>query len=93
MTGTLNTCNYYHIHILTTQFIELYKVLFAYDTDKQDELALKQGETIRITSKDSPDWWLAERLDTKESGLVPSNVGFEMSFCKTQKKVKIVLTL
>jgi hypothetical protein len=50
-------------------------VLFAYDTDKEDELALKQGETVCITSKDSPDWWLAQRLDTKESGLVPSNVG------------------
>ncbi|KAL9548460.1 hypothetical protein MBANPS3_005673 [Mucor bainieri] len=49
-------------------------VLFAYDTDKDDELALKEGETIRITSKDSPDWWLAQRIDeSKKSGLVPSN--------------------
>lgn len=54
---------------------ELYKVIFSYDTDKDDELALKEGETIRITSKDSPDWWLAQRLDdSKKSGLVPSNV-------------------
>ncbi|KAL0141820.1 SH3 domain-containing protein [Mucor lusitanicus] len=53
---------------------ELYKVIFSYDTDKDDELALKEGETIRITSKDSPDWWLAQRLDdSKKSGLVPSN--------------------
>ncbi|KAK4519756.1 uncharacterized protein ATC70_009997 [Mucor velutinosus] len=53
---------------------ELYKVLFSYDTDKDDELALKEGETIRITGKDSPDWWLAQRIDdSKKSGLVPSN--------------------
>lgn len=52
-------------------------MLFSYDTDKEDELALKQGDTIRITRKDSPDWWFAERLDTKESGLVPSNVGLK----------------
>ncbi|KAL7332339.1 hypothetical protein PS15p_204394 [Mucor circinelloides] len=53
---------------------ELYKVLFSYDTDKDDELALTEGETIRITSKDSPDWWLAQRIDdSKKSGLVPSN--------------------
>ncbi|KAI8638634.1 SH3 domain-containing protein [Parasitella parasitica] len=53
---------------------ELYKVLFAYDTDKEDELTLIQGETIRITSKDSPDWWLAQKIDDSEkSGLVPSN--------------------
>ncbi|KAI7907595.1 SH3 domain-containing protein [Cokeromyces recurvatus] len=51
----------------------LYKVLFDYDTDKDDELSLKVGETIRITNKDSPDWWLAERFGSKERGLVPSN--------------------
>ncbi|KAI7890299.1 SH3 domain-containing protein [Mucor mucedo] len=53
---------------------ELYKAAFAYETDKEDELSLKVGETVRISNKDSPDWWLAERIDNnKEFGLVPSN--------------------
>lgn len=62
---------------LSVHEAELYKVLFSYDTDKDDELALTEGETIRITSKDSPDWWLAQRIDdSKKSGLVPSNVKY-----------------
>ncbi|KAI8063410.1 SH3 domain-containing protein [Gilbertella persicaria] len=52
---------------------ELYKVLFDYETDKDDELAVKEGDTIRVTSKDSPEWWFAETLDSNASGLVPSN--------------------
>lgn len=55
--------------------IEIYKALYDYETDKEDELSLKEGEIIKITNKDSPDWWLAERLNnSKEYGLIPSNV-------------------
>jgi hypothetical protein len=54
--------------------LDLYKALFAYETDKEDELTLSLGETIYVTNKDNADWWLAERLDHKEFGLVPSNV-------------------
>ncbi|KAI8080334.1 SH3 domain-containing protein [Thamnidium elegans] len=53
---------------------ELYKATFAYETDKEDELSLKVGETVRVSNKDSPDWWVAERVNNnKEIGLVPSN--------------------
>lgn len=53
---------------------ELYKATYAYDTDKDDELSLKVGETVRVSNKENADWWIAERLDNKtEVGLVPSN--------------------
>ncbi|KAI9359129.1 SH3 domain-containing protein [Pilaira anomala] len=53
---------------------ELYKATFAYETDKEDELSLKVGEIVRISNKDSADWWVAERVsNSKEIGLVPSN--------------------
>lgn len=55
--------------------VELYKATFAYETDKEDELSLKVGETVRVSNKENSDWWIAERLDNKnEVGLVPSNV-------------------
>ncbi|KAI9474038.1 MAG: SH3 domain-containing protein [Benjaminiella poitrasii] len=69
----------------------LYKVLFDYDTDKDDELSLKVGETIRITSKDSPDWWLAERLNSKEIGLVPSN--FIEKVSNEEKNMKLAMII
>ncbi|KAI8979194.1 hypothetical protein BDF20DRAFT_912820 [Mycotypha africana] len=54
---------------------KLYKVVFDYETDKDDELCLKAGEIVRILNgESSPDWWLAERADnSKEAGLIPSN--------------------
>ncbi|KAI8366916.1 hypothetical protein BD560DRAFT_150396 [Blakeslea trispora] len=53
---------------------ELYRVLYDHETDQDDELAVKVNEIIRVTNKDSPDWWLAERVNgSNEFGLVPSN--------------------
>lgn len=55
--------------------------MYEYDTDKEDELSLKEGETVKVTNQDSPDWWLAERTsNNKEFGLVPSNVKHENYF-------------
>lgn len=78
MTGNYMCDIYQQYQNLTLSFfviLELYKATFAYETDKEDELSLKVGETVRISNKDSPDWWVAERVtNSKEIGLVPSNV-------------------
>uniref|UniRef100_A0A3Q3ASN5 Osteoclast-stimulating factor 1 n=1 Tax=Kryptolebias marmoratus TaxID=37003 RepID=A0A3Q3ASN5_KRYMA len=41
---------------------EYYKVAFAYEAKNEDELSLKEGETVRILSKDTgePGWWRGE---------------------------------
>lgn len=78
MTGrtrlSINVTNEHHeAHCYPS--LELYKATYAYDTDKDDELSLKVGETVRVSNKENADWWIAERLDNKtEVGLVPSNV-------------------
>lgn len=67
----MTTCES-HLCLLIT---ELYKATYVYETDKEDELSLKVGETVRVSNKENANWWLAERLDNnKEFGLVPSNV-------------------
>ncbi|KAI8992520.1 SH3 domain-containing protein [Pilobolus umbonatus] len=50
-----------------------YKVIYPYDTDREDELSIRAGEIVRIHSKDTADWWSAERLADHHNGLVPSN--------------------
>ncbi|KAI8879754.1 SH3-domain-containing protein [Backusella circina FSU 941] len=67
---------------------DLYKALFAYETDKEDELALSVGETIYVTNKNNADWWLAERLDHKDFGLVPSNF---LEQVKTQQGIVLAI--
>uniref|UniRef100_A0A7N6BMD9 SH3 domain-containing protein n=1 Tax=Anabas testudineus TaxID=64144 RepID=A0A7N6BMD9_ANATE len=52
---------------------EYCKVLFAFDATNEDELTLKEGETIHILSKDTgePGWWRGE-IGGKE-GVFPDN--------------------
>ncbi|OBZ86800.1 SH3 domain-containing kinase-binding protein 1 [Choanephora cucurbitarum] len=70
---------------------ELYKVLYDHETDQEDELAVKANEIIRVTNKDSPDWWLAEKVDnSKEFGLVPSNFVEKIAH-EEDKKLAMVL--
>ncbi|KAM6992729.1 CD2-associated protein [Tautogolabrus adspersus] len=52
---------------------EYCKVTFAFDSTNEDELSIKEGEVIRILSKDTgePGWWRGE-VDGRE-GVFPDN--------------------
>ncbi|KAL1933357.1 hypothetical protein VTP01DRAFT_7447 [Rhizomucor pusillus] len=52
---------------------EKYRATHAYAARQDDELSLKPGDVVRITSKESDDWWIAENIDTGALGMVPSN--------------------
>lgn len=60
---------------LSKSFVdEKYRATHAYAARQDDELSLKPGDVVRITSKESDDWWIAENIDTGALGMVPSNV-------------------
>ncbi|KAI8093275.1 SH3 domain-containing protein [Halteromyces radiatus] len=52
---------------------ELYKVLYDYDAQRNDELSLKVGDIVHIIQYDSEEWCVAENMETKQEGAVPTN--------------------
>lgn len=50
---------------------ELYRALYDYEPENEGEMVMREGETLRITEKDSSGWWYAIADDGRE-GYVPS---------------------
>jgi hypothetical protein len=48
------------------------RVLFDHTTDEEDELSLKEGDTIVIMEKASGEWWRGYAEDSDKIGLFPS---------------------
>ncbi|KAF7727110.1 hypothetical protein EC973_007971 [Apophysomyces ossiformis] len=53
--------------------MDLYRAHHDYQAQQEDELTLKNGDIVRVQNLENPDWWLAEKQETLESGMVPSN--------------------
>lgn len=50
---------------------EQYRALYDYEPENEGEMVMREGETLRITEKDSSGWWYAIAGDGRE-GYVPS---------------------
>ncbi|OZJ06369.1 hypothetical protein BZG36_00757 [Bifiguratus adelaidae] len=51
------------------KFVKAYSV---YEAQREDELSLSVGDTIKVTNDSEPDWWTGEKEDGS-SGWFPSN--------------------
>ncbi|KAG0171161.1 hypothetical protein DFQ28_000231 [Apophysomyces sp. BC1034] len=57
----------------TLEPADLYRAHHDYEAQQEDELTLKDGDIIHVKNTDNQDWWFAEKQETGESGMVPSN--------------------
>ncbi|ORZ18827.1 SH3 domain-containing protein [Absidia repens] len=53
--------------------VELYKVLYDYDAQRNDELSLKGGDQVRLIEQENEEWCTAENVETGQQGAVPMN--------------------
>ncbi|KAI8059640.1 SH3 domain-containing protein [Gongronella butleri] len=50
---------------------ETFKALYDYEAQGPDEVSFRQGDALRVVSKDNDDWWTIEASGNQ--GLAPSN--------------------
>ncbi|CAL4070849.1 unnamed protein product, partial [Meganyctiphanes norvegica] len=53
---------------------ELYIALYDYEKRDNDEITIREGDTLHILNKDDANWWLACHKTTHEEGYVPENI-------------------
>ena len=52
---------------------EYYSAIYAYTPQDEFELGFPAGATIRVFSKEDPDWWQGQVMGDPRTGQVPSN--------------------
>lgn len=76
-----------YINGLVQSFVEGYDIIFSedevtavpvealYDYEKQgsDDISLKKGDELKVTSQSDPNWWSGENLRSGEMGRFPAN--------------------
>jgi actin cytoskeleton-regulatory complex protein SLA1 len=59
-------------------FIGVYKAVYSYTPQSEDELAIKEGDILMVLEKGDEDWWKAKKKadnedDPEEEGHIPHN--------------------
>lgn len=56
-------------------FLSLERVvgLYSFNAEREDEISIDVGDTIRVLSKPDPTWWRGHNTRTGAIGLFPSN--------------------
>jgi hypothetical protein len=47
--------------------------LYSYEGRDEGDLSFEKGEKLIILDDKEPDWWLAQRFQTVETGYIPMN--------------------
>jgi len=47
--------------------------MYGYTAKHNGDLSFRKGEKLQIVEKNDPDWWTVKRLETGETGYIPSN--------------------
>ncbi|CAL4135372.1 unnamed protein product, partial [Meganyctiphanes norvegica] len=63
----------------------MYIALYNYDKPSEDELSIKEGDTLELLDKDDQNyWWFAYNIVTKKQGYVPSDYIAEVDSLQAQ---------
>lgn len=47
--------------------------LYSFNAEREDEISIDVGDTVRVLSKPDPTWWRGQNTRTDATGLFPSN--------------------
>ncbi len=47
--------------------------LYSFKAEREDEISVEPGDTVRVLSKPDPTWWRGHNTRTGAIGLFPSN--------------------